>query len=68
MKKTKLLSILTTVVLTVSLLAGCGSKAGDSTGSKESSGKDVKITFLNYKRRNCNSIRRCSKSFYKRKS
>ena len=49
MKKTKLLSILTTVVLTVSLLAGCGSNSSSSTGSKDSSGKSVKITFLNTK-------------------
>jgi raffinose/stachyose/melibiose transport system substrate-binding protein len=65
MKKTKLLSILTTVVLTVSLLAGCGSKAGDSTSSKESSGKDVKITFLNSKGEIATQLEDAAKAFTK---
>ena len=65
MKKTKLISILTTVVLTVSLLAGCGSKAGNSTGSKESSGKDVKISFLNTKGEIATQLEDATKAFTK---
>ena len=65
MKKTKLLSILTTVVLTVSLLAGCGSKAGDSTGSKESSGKAVKISILNTKGEIATQLEDATKAFTK---
>lgn len=44
MKQTKLLSILTVVVLIVSSLAACTSKSSDSAGNK-----NVKITFLNSK-------------------
>ena len=65
MKKTKLLSILTTVVLTVSLLAGCGSKGADSTGSKESSGKSVKISILNTKGEIAAPLEEATKAFTK---
>src|SRR5471030_1593956 len=66
MKKTKLLSILTTVVLTVSLLAGCGSKGGDSaSGSKESSGKAVKISILNTKNEIATQLEDATKVFTK---
>jgi len=65
MKKTKLLSILTTVVLTVSLLAGCGSKTGDSTSSKESSGKAVKISILNTKGEIATQLEDAAKAFTK---
>lgn len=65
MKKTKLLSILTTVVLTVSLLAGCGSNGSSSTGSKDSSGKNVKITFLNTKGEISSPLEDAAKAFTK---
>jgi len=65
MKKTKLLSILTTVVLAVSLLAGCGSKAGDSTGSKDSSGKSIKISILNTKGEIATQLEDATKAFTK---
>jgi len=65
MKKTKLLSILTTVVLTVSLLAGCGSNSGSSTGSKESSGKSVKISILNTKGEIAAALEDATKAFTK---
>ena len=65
MKKSKLLSILTTVVLTVSLLVGCGSSGGGSTGSKESSGKAVKISILNTKGEIATQLEDATKAFTK---
>lgn len=65
MKKSKLLSILTTVVLTVSLLAGCGSNGGGSSASKDSSGKEVKITFLNTKGEIATQLEDATKAFTK---
>lgn len=65
MKKSKLVSILTTAVLTVSLLAGCGSSGGSSTGDKDSAGKNVKITFLNTKGEIATQLEDATKAFTK---
>ena len=65
MKKSKLISILTTAVLTVSLLAGCGSSGGSSTGDKGSAGKNVKITFLNTKGEIATQLEDATKAFTK---
>jgi len=63
MKKSKLLSILATVVLSVSLLAGCGSSGGDSKESNTSAEKSVKITFLNSKGEIAASLEDAAKAF-----
>ncbi|MDR3597742.1 extracellular solute-binding protein [Clostridium sp.] len=65
MKKSKLISILTTGILTVSLLAGCGSSGGSSTNDKGSSGKNVKITFLNTKGEIATQLEDATKAFTK---
>jgi raffinose/stachyose/melibiose transport system substrate-binding protein len=65
MKKSKLISILTTGILTVSLLAGCGSSGGSSTSDKGSSGKNVKITFLNTKGEIATQLEDATKAFTK---
>ena len=65
MKKSRLVSMLATVTVTVSLLAGCGSKAGNSASDQGSSGKAVKISILNTKGEIATQLEDATKAFTK---
>ncbi len=63
MKKTKLLSLIVTSVMAVTLLAGCGNKTTDNT--TQTSSKPVKITFLNSKSEVETQLEDAAKAFTK---